>query len=547
MDSSKDVSLDTTTDTITKEEQDTTCVKRSIDQVEADDTSNKKQKVDEETTTTTTEPELTLDEEYDDEEDNDNEDDDQDDDEEDTGGDDEATAVKSGKKENQEGTNGETKPKRPPKLNKEQLIALQNKTKITNEQSRKKKVVILLGYSGTKYKGMQKNPGLRTIEDALEKALFKAGGISPDNMYFQQKVDWVRCARTDKGVSAVRNVVSLKMEMGPPTFDEMKDALNTHLPKDIKVFAVKRVNNSFHAKNAVDARSYIYITPTSLFEPVFSEKRKQDPAAEPWKFTALTLERLNKMLSFFLGNHRYHNYTSRKDSNDVSVFRNIFSFSSSEPFVLEGVEMVALNVVGASFMLHQIRKMVGSIMSMMRKGIFEDSESDTVAYDNIKVYIEATFLHCHLNLPMAPGAGLLLDRCIFDRWEIKNSQAHGDLKFTDKFDEIEQFKNQVIFKEIASFEAQKKEFTRWVVKNLDPFPLPYETLKQLHDNPPPPPPKRQKDFNNPKNMCRKDRRDFKISQRRFNAPSTKGAQDNNNNNETTPTTTTTTTTAESTN
>jgi len=526
MDSTKDVSLDTTT---TTQEQDTNSAKRTIDQIESDDTINKKQKVDEETTTTTTtiaEAELTLDEEFDDE-DNDNEEDE--DDEDDTGGDDEATAVKSGKKEKEEqpattATNEPTgaaanKPKRPPKLTKEQLIILQNKTKLTNEESRKKKVVILLGYSGTRYKGMQKNPGLRTIEDALEKALFKAGGINPDNMYYQQKIDWVRCARTDKGVSAVRNVVSLKMEMGPPTFDEMRDALNQHLPHDIRVFAVKRVNNSFHAKNAVDARSYIYITPTSLFEPVFSKNSPPNPD-KPFKFTAQTLERLNKMLSFFLGNHRYHNFTSRKDSNDVSVFRNILSFVSSEPFVLEGVEMVALNVVGESFMLHQIRKMVGCIMSMMRKGIFEDSESDEQAYENIKIYIESTFLHHHLNLPMAPGAGLLLDRCIFDRWEIKNSQAHGDLKFTDRFDEIEKFKNEVIFKEIASFEAKKQEFTRWVQRNLDPFPLPYETLKAMYDNPPPPPPRRKRDPTNPKNMTRQERRDFKIKQKRFDKSTT---------------------------
>ncbi|KAN0018941.1 hypothetical protein ACTFIU_002143 [Dictyostelium citrinum] len=401
-------------------------------------------------------------------------------------------------------------PVRPPKLSKEELVELQNKTKVTTEESRKKKVAIILGYSGTNYAGMQKNPGLKTVEEELEHALFRTGGISPDNMYYQQKVDWVRCARTDKGVSAIRNVVSLKMEMGPPDFEGMRIALNKELPKDITVFHIMRVNNSFHAKNAVDARSYIYVTPTHVFEPKFAKKK---PEGEQWKFTSDTLSILNKVLSFYLGNHRFHNYTSRKESNDVSVFRKIHSFVCSEPFVLEGVEMVSINVVGESFMLHQIRKMIGCLISFIRKGMFEDCETRDQAFDQIKAYINSTFEHKPLNLPMAPGAGLLLDYCIFNEWNKNNSSIHGELKIEN--DHVEEFK-KTIYREIALLESSKQEFKNWIEKNLDPYPLPYDLMDEIIKNPPPAPQKKVRPpSTNPNRMSKRERRELKIQSKKY--------------------------------
>lgn len=47
---------------------------------------------------------------------------------------------------------------------------------------KKRKVVVLLGYVGAGYQGMQRNPGARTVEDELERAFHAAGGISNENM-----------------------------------------------------------------------------------------------------------------------------------------------------------------------------------------------------------------------------------------------------------------------------------------------------------------------------------------------------------------------------
>ena len=52
------------------------------------------------------------------------------------------------------------------------------------------------------------------------------------------QVSWSRAARTDKGVSAVGQLVALKL-MQPHA--DMAAAINAHLPPVVRVFGVQRV------------------------------------------------------------------------------------------------------------------------------------------------------------------------------------------------------------------------------------------------------------------------------------------------------------------
>ena len=76
---------------------------------------------------------------------------------------------------------------------------------------KKRKFALMLGYNGKNYLGMQRNPGVPTIEEDLMKALFQADLINSEEFETIQNINFQRAARTDKGVSAVRQVVSLKL------------------------------------------------------------------------------------------------------------------------------------------------------------------------------------------------------------------------------------------------------------------------------------------------------------------------------------------------
>lgn len=58
-----------------------------------------------------------------------------------------------------------------------------------------------------------RNPFSKTIEEDLCKALLKTNLITQEAYDQMQTIHFQRAARTDKGVSAVRQVVSLKLRM----------------------------------------------------------------------------------------------------------------------------------------------------------------------------------------------------------------------------------------------------------------------------------------------------------------------------------------------
>ena len=171
----------------------------------------------------------------------------------------------------------------------------------------KRKVAILLAYSGTPYHGMQINPNVVSIERVLFDLLCRFGLVSRENSQDVKKVAWMRACRTDKGVSAVGQVVSLKMEMchrrfkgddddgdqdnkegesvtpGAAFADQVLDlanaaqvaallaSLNVELMQTghpIKIMDILEMAGSFHSKERCDSRIYEYLVPTFVFERV---------------------------------------------------------------------------------------------------------------------------------------------------------------------------------------------------------------------------------------------------------------------------------------
>lgn len=81
----------------------------------------------------------------------------------------------------------------------------------TEERIKKRKCCLLLGYSGVNYFGMQRNPDMKTIEEDLLVAMLKNKWINDEAFKQAQVVQFQRAARTDKGVSAARQCVSMKL------------------------------------------------------------------------------------------------------------------------------------------------------------------------------------------------------------------------------------------------------------------------------------------------------------------------------------------------
>ncbi|XP_050439951.1 pseudouridylate synthase 1 homolog isoform X2 [Adelges cooleyi] len=319
---------------------------------------------------------------------------------------------------------------------------------------KRKKCAILLAYSGLGYLGLQRNKGTKTVEEELLLAL-KVNNLITDEGFEQiQTMQFQRAARTDKGVSALRQVISLLLPE-----DVQKEMINASLPDQIRVLDIRRVTKGFNSKNSCDGRTYSYTCPTFAFAP---------PEASldlNYRIDSTVSNRINEIVKNFLGCHNYHNYTSKKKPGDPSAQRYMVSFYCDKPFEKDGVELISLYVRGQSFMLHQIRKMVGVIIAICRG----------VAKLDV---IERSWNHDRLDLPIAPGLGLVLEEVHYDKYNERfgSDGIHDRLDFVELNEQVQQFREKHILPTITKVEKEESSMLLW----LEQLPLHTFDLRNEH-------------------------------------------------------------------
>eukprot|EP00842_Homolaphlyctis_polyrhiza_P006042 jgi/Hompol1/6439/HPOL_003534-RA len=326
---------------------------------------------------------------------------------------------------------------------------------------------------------MQITTEVPTIELDLLKAIAASGAVSQDNAMDPIKNSFMRCARTDKGVHAAGQVVSLKMIIED---DDIIDRINACLPDQIRVWGFARVANGFHAKNHCDARIYEYLMPTYILNDVdpniyprsavgiqksgkvpeghtFGDQFLLEPSTHDqmqtkyaYRIDTQRLDAFRLALAGFVGTHNFHNFTIRKKFTEKSANRYIMSFDCSEPFLRRGSEWLSIKIKGQSFMLHQIRKMVGLAVMMVRTGTPTS-------------LLEKAFTATRINVPKAPALGLLLEKPIFSAYnkQMKEKSTVGTpITFEPYQDKIDQFKSEWIYEAQVDEEFKTSHFDQWI-------------------------------------------------------------------------------------
>jgi len=316
-----------------------------------------------------------------------------------------------------------------------------------------RKVAVMLSFSGKDYIGMQRNVGFKTIEGELLTAFSKSGFIDPEWVDNPQKAFFQRASRTDKGVSALKMIISLKLIEE----DGLIPKVNECLPSDIRLQSVVRVTKNFNCKSAADARTYLYLTPSFAFSPA------TDIVSEDWRCQPDTVKHVNEVLQCFKGSHYFHNYTSGKLPLEPSSRRHIYKFECSQPFVKQGREWCLITIKGQSFMLHQIRKMIGMTMAVVRGHTDLSKLEETWGTDRI-------------DIPRAPGLGLMLEEIHYDRYNTRygSDGIHSPLSWEKEQDEVDRFKEDYVFSDIVETEISTKSMFEWMTV------LPMHTFKPRH-------------------------------------------------------------------
>ena len=133
-------------------------------------------------------------------------------------------------------------------------------------QYRTRYVAMHIMYNGEQYSGLAAQAeGLSTIEGALFDGLTRARLIPPNATWHSLR--YSRCGRTDKGVSALGQVVALLLRSkakaneplpAPDAETDLCAALNRHLPLDIRALGWADVPENFSARFSCAYRHYKY-------------------------------------------------------------------------------------------------------------------------------------------------------------------------------------------------------------------------------------------------------------------------------------------------
>jgi tRNA pseudouridine38-40 synthase len=201
---------------------------------------------------------------------------------------------------------------------------------------------LTLEYDGTEFHGWAAQPRLRTVEGVLRGAL---GSV------FRSVDSLAVAGRTDTGVHALGNVVSVDVEGGPPV-ERIAEAINASLPDDVSVMAAGESASDFHARHSAQARSYRYRIWRRREPSPFEARRAW------WYPRRVDEERLGVVADLLVGEHDFRAFTPTETQHDVFV-RTVFGAEWHR----RG-DALEFEITADSFLRHMVRTLVGTMLEL---------------------------------------------------------------------------------------------------------------------------------------------------------------------------------------
>ncbi len=202
---------------------------------------------------------------------------------------------------------------------------------------------IKIAYDGTLYCGFQRQQSDPTIQKALEESL----------AYLDQDfVQVVGASRTDAKVHALGQIAhfDLKIERNPLS---ILKALNSRLPKEIRVLSVDPVSSDFHARFHAKKKIYTYTLSTSFQQSPF---HRFHTLHYPHK---LDLYQLDLGCQILKGTHDFKQFanTTTEKNRPPSTVRTLFDVS----YEWEN-EFLILKFAGDGFLYNMVRNLTGALL-----------------------------------------------------------------------------------------------------------------------------------------------------------------------------------------
>ena len=206
-----------------------------------------------------------------------------------------------------------------------------------------RRVKATLCYDGTEFSGWQVQPGLETVQGALQRVLSGIEGAP---------VLVTGSGRTDAGVHALAQVAAFSLENPIPAAN-LRKAMNRLLPKSIRVLETEVTRPDFHPIRDAVAKTYEYRIWRGEICPPFVRRYVHH---YPY---ALDVDRLFAMAPLLEGEHDFTCFAAadKSDHFDRSKVRTIF-FSRCDT----SGERLIYRVRGSGFLKHMVRNIAGLLL-----------------------------------------------------------------------------------------------------------------------------------------------------------------------------------------
>jgi tRNA pseudouridine38-40 synthase len=195
------------------------------------------------------------------------------------------------------------------------------------------RVAVKFAYNGIQYHGYARQPNLGTIEGSIIDLLTNEGlFVNPKDAKFRS------ASRTDKGVSALGNVISFDLNDKAPL---ILSELNTN--KDIVFYGYRIVENDFYPRYA-NLRIYRY----------YLHKEKID------------FDKVINSLSLFIGTHDFSNFAR------IEPYKN--PLRTIENITIEEIQdFYVIDFYAQTYLWHQIRRIISAIKNV-NQGKIKDED-----------------------------------------------------------------------------------------------------------------------------------------------------------------------------
>ena len=208
---------------------------------------------------------------------------------------------------------------------------------------------LTIAYEGSAFHGWQFQPGVATIQGALNDAASKIA---------QEKIIVHGASRTDTGVHALGQVAHLKThsQLAPLEFQR---ALNALLPPAIRVVAAEQVGMDFHSRWLAQGKTYRYRIFRGRVLPPFDYRRALH---FPWNLDEAAMAAAARLLE---GEHDFTAFAASSGSDEDDRDRNMVRVIYSSEIVREADrDEIAYVVRGKSFLRYMVRKIVGTLLEV---------------------------------------------------------------------------------------------------------------------------------------------------------------------------------------